>query len=302
MSVPPLLERSTHPALELGEPHPVAGTPRWLPLCPLCGDSDLQPAAVCPSLAADAGQADVLALRCSTCGSVVFEAPPDDQARATAPRTPRWLTPKVAAELGGWCRRALQPSAQIVWVGAPDDPVPSFEGRLQCAQSVRRLAPCALQTLPPDAADAVLLPGVLEQLDRPLDMLQLIARSLRRGGYLLVVGLNLDTSAFRWFGGRHWAGYDSRQRHLLSLAALGQLARAAELEVARSAALPFAAGWTESFRRLVQDWRGEARQPGVVQGSALPKASIGLFERAQGWLGRGGIRGVWLRRPERPAS
>jgi len=273
-----------------------------LPLCPLCGDSDLQPAAVCPSLATDAGQADVLALRCSACGSVVFEAPPDDQPREVASRTPRWLTPNVGAELGGWCRQALQPSAQIVWVGASDDPVPSFEGRLQFPQAVRRLAPHALETLPPDAADAVLLPGVLEQLDRPLDTLRLIARTLRRGGYLLVVGLNLDASAVRWFGGRHWAGYDSRQRHLLSLGALGQLARAAGLDVARSSTLPFAAGWTDSLRRLVQDWRGETRQPGATKGSPLWDRSFGLFERSQAQLGRGGIRGVWLRRPERPAS
>ena len=257
---------------------------------------------MCPGLAADAGQADVLALRCSTCGSVVFEAPPEDQAREPAPRTPRWLTPQVGAELGGWCRRALQASAQIVWVGASDDPVPSFEGRLQSAQSVHRLALQALETLPPDYADAVLLPGVLEQLDRPLDALRLITRSLRRGGHVLVVGLNLEAWAFRWFGGRHWAGFDSRERHLLSLAALGQLARAAGLDVARSATLPFAAGWTDSFRRLVRDWRGETRPSDAAQRSSLWDPSIGLFERAQAGLGRGGIRGVWLRRPERPAS
>ncbi len=113
--------------------------------------------------------------------------------------------------------------------------------------------------LPETSYDAVLMIGVLEQVNNPLAALKLVARLLRPGGLVLVVTPYTQSSAGNVFRGRHWSGYSfPRHPNLFDGKSLGRAAGLAGLELVTVRTAPAPRAWLESARNLMADWEAPA--------------------------------------------
>jgi hypothetical protein len=118
-----------------------------------------------------------------------------------------------------------------------------------------------LRGLPPDGIpyDLARLDLTLECTADPVTTLEAIRAALRPGGYAMALLNNLRSPAFRWFGGRHWGGYDApRQRRVLSQDGLARLAKAAGFELAGVTGVAAAGPWVRSLHRWCTDWGAPA--------------------------------------------
>lgn len=295
-----MLEASTGAAIAVDDaPGPPSGSATALPVCPFCGDAQLEPVAVCDEPDRARVPDEVLALRCALCASLVFDPLPRQAPDSPTAATPNWLTPTVEGQLGRWCRRALGPEARILYVGSDVD-LAALRARLLPSQSLRRVEPDRLGELLADSVDAALVVGVLELTQDPGSIIRRLERSLDRRGRIMVIGPNLDASAFRLFGGRHWAGYGAAgQRHLLSLAALRGMGRQAGLDIDLTFSLAFAEGWIESLRRFLVDWRAPHWLTRLMTRTPVGTRPLGLLEASSARSGRGWLLCAALRRSER---
>jgi hypothetical protein len=236
-SAPPPVEPAGSGVLPAAAPAP-AGDPglALVPaVCSVCGDQPSEPAALIEDFELRTSPHSFLALRCGVCGSVFLALAPSEAAldrifptAALARRAPAWKGRPGAArvlELGPWVN----------------------------AEQLRRL--------PRDGVlyDLARLDLTLECTRDPLSTLEAVHAALRPGGYAMALLNNLRSPAFRWFGGRHWGGYDApRQRRVLSHAGLARLAAAAGFEVADVTGVAAAAPWVRSLHRWCADWGAPA--------------------------------------------
>lgn len=272
--------REAEPRSEAGQKAVAAITPALTPTdCPVCGDADAEPTAVCSdSEHPDAGEA-FLALRCSECGSVYLSPAPANGAafRSTGLSVP-----------AGFSR----PAQRVMSAARGLDPA------LVVTLSRKSEATIDASRLGREHYQIVILDSTLEYSQVPLALLASLRESLRRSGQVVLVLKNLASPSFRYFGGRHWAGYDfPRQRAVYSIEGIRRLAGRSGLEVQSVSSASDPGCWVESCRRALSDWQ----VPGWVVSrftntSLLSRAIFGILEGMLRWRGKGALLVVRLER------
>ncbi len=239
--------------------------------CPVCGDVEAEPVAVCEDFGVPATAEALLALRCSDCGCV-YLSPAPAPARASVASSGFISRPGpigAARRLAGLAR-GLDETRVLDFRGKSDDPG-------------------SLGHLPTGHYELVILDGALEYVHAPLALLADARRVLQPRGHVALVLNNLGSPSFTAFGGRHWAGYDfPRQRGLYSLEAMHRLAARAGFEVSSISSVANTACWVESSRRALVDWRAPAWL--VRRFTTTSVASHFVFaalEQILRWRGRG---------------
>jgi hypothetical protein len=273
--------------LQAVEPHSQAGqgkaadiTPALTPTdCPVCGDAEAEPIAVCSdSERPDAGDA-FLALRCSECGSVYVSPAPANGASfpSIGLSVPASLSQPAQRVRSG--ARGLDP-AQVISLS------PESEATIDAGSLGR------------EHYHLVILDGTLEYSPAPLALLTSLRESLRPSGQVVLVLKNLASPSFGYFGGRHWAGYDfPRQRAVYSIEGIRRLAGRSGLQIRSVSSASNPGCWVESCRRALSDWQ----VPGWVVSrfmntSLLSRAIFGVFEGVLRWRGKGALLVVSLER------
>jgi len=234
-AAPPPISRPEHidpPTAPARTPVEDAELPLVPAFCSVCGDQPSEPAAMIEDFELRTSSDTFLSLCCGTCGSLFLALAPSDAAldrifptAALARRAPAWDGASAGAvrvlDLGPWVS----------------------------AEQLRRVAP---DGVPYDLARLDL---TLECTADPLRILEGIRAALRPGGYAMALLNNLRSPAFRWFGGRHWGGYDApRQRRVLSQHGLAHLSKAAGLELTAVTGVAAAGPWVRSLHRWCTDW------------------------------------------------
>ena len=278
-SAPPPISRPE----SLDPPTAAARTPAAdveLPLvaafCGVCGDQPSEPAALLEDFELRTSPHTFLALSCGTCGSVFLALAPSETALDRI-----FPTAALARRLPGW-ERAAASAARVLELG----PWVSAE---------------QLRQLPRDGApyDLARLELTLECTADPLATLEAVRASLRPGGRAVVLLNNLRSPAFRWFGGRHWGGYDApRQRRVLSRDGLSRLASAAGFELAGVMGVAAAGPWVRSLHRWCTDWGAPAWLARRCSAQAtLAPALFHVLDKALRLTGRSSFVVASLRRP-----
>ena len=244
-----------------------AGTPTD---CPVCGDVEAEPIAVCSDFHQQTAADAFLALRCIDCGTVYISpaAVPADHTRSRDSR--------VTAELSGVGRRIVQSA-----VGT--DP-----SRILVLQHDSTFDPGPFG---PDSLRLIVLDGTLEYSQDPSTLLAALRGVVQPGNQIVLILKNLGSPSFAIFGGRHWEGYDvPGQRALYSIEGVQRLAGRVGLEVRSTSTVSDAGCWVESCRRALYDWQAPAwliRRFG--SSSIMSRFTFGLLEGLLRWRGSGGI-------------
>ena len=249
------------------------GLPLAPAFCGVCGDQPAEPAAMTEDFEFRTSAETFLALRCLACGSVYLSQTPTDAASA------RIYPPGyVARHPSGW---GLAPArgAQALDLGSSASPE-QLE-RLRRAGSIY---------------DLIRLDLTLEHAPDVLELVQTVRTALRSGGQVVALLNNLRSPAFRWFGGRHWGGYDTpRQRRVLSAEGMARLAHAANLEVVRTTTISAGEPWVRSFRRLCLDWGAPGWLAARFEDGSVLARGFALLDVALRPLGRSAFVAVTLR-------
>jgi SAM-dependent methyltransferase len=302
--------------------------------CCVCGDRGAEPVAVAEDFDYRTSPDSFLTLRCNGCGSVYLSPAPAAQEReriyssdyAAATGRPVGLSRRlhlrrITRDVAERCND-LRPGARILAVGygsglhlqllealAGNGWQLDAVGPTSSAAAVRmvhgpesEIHPRELEDLEPapEAYDLAVLPHTLEYVADPSSTLAALSRLLRPGGRAVVVVNNLASPSFRWFGGRHWGGYDlPRQRRLFTAEALRLLAQQSRLDLTSLSTVASGGTWVRSVRRLLQDWAAPAwlaRRFG--DDSLLTALSFGLVEGVCQRAGNGALMVAVLQRPE----
>jgi SAM-dependent methyltransferase len=289
--------------------------------CCVCDDDDAEPIAVGEDFDAGRSAEMFLAMRCNSCGLIYLAPRPADAApwrlgpdasasrrstshartsglargvRHQVMRVARML-PRDGAALEIGCgdgarlhslREILGPRWSIEGLEPHADWADIAEGR---GFPVHRVD---VDELDPVADyDLVLITDTLSEQADPVGVLSNAASRLRPGGRVVIVVENTDTTCFRVFRGRHWAGYHFPRRwYFFSPHSLSLLAGRAGLRVSH---LETAAGtdhWVRSIWNLMVDWRlprrlAEHFGPAAVTMPAL----FGLVEGMERLRGHGAL-------------
>jgi hypothetical protein len=242
--------------------------------CPVCGDVEAEPIAVCSDFERPAARTAFLALRCSDCGSV-------------------YLSPASSAD---------RPLRSVV---VPDG-LSRVDRRIARSADPTRILALSEQgkvSIDPNQLgrgnfQLVILDGTLEYSQSPLVLLTALREALHPDGQVVLILRNLISPSFAVFGGRHWAGYDvPGQRALYSMEGIRRLAGRVGLEVRSMSTVSDAACWVESCRRALADWQAPAwliRR--FASTAAVAPAVFGLLEGILRWRRRGAILVVSLRK------
>ena len=309
-SVPSISPESVPPlgltAPEVPAPRP-AGHHLVPASCILCDHDDAEPVAVGKDFSDPSGSEAFLAVSCRTCGLVYLNpavAPPDPDPDITPDRDPRlfsgtdgWMTGRAfAREITRFAKR-LPSQGQLLYLG------PAGAERLNIVHrslgsnwlvETRPVPPhgeVEWSNLPETSYDAVLMIGVLEQVNNPLAALKLVARLLRPGGLVLVVTPYTQSSAGNVFRGRHWSGYSfPRHPNLFDGKSLGRAAGLAGLELVTVRTAPAPRAWLESARNLMADWEAPAWVVTAVGQPSFPvRAAAAVIEWLQQVQSKGGL-------------
>ncbi len=277
--------------------------------CILCDHDDAEPVAVGKDFSDPTGSEAFLAVSCRTCGLVYLNP-------AAAPRDPHPgpdstpdRDPPISSGTDGWTTgraftreitrfaKHLPPQGHLLYLGSAQEERLNIVRRCLGANWQVETRPVLPHgevewSNPPETAyDAVLLIGVLEQVNNPLAALKLVSRLLRPGGLVLVVTPYTQSSAGNVFRGRHWSGYSfPRHPNLFDGKSLGRAAGLAGLELVtvRTAAAPRA--WLESARNLMADWEAPAWAVSALgQPSFAMRAAATAIEWLQQVQSKGGL-------------
>ncbi len=196
------------------------------------------------------------------------------------------------------CCRAAGAGARIIVVGATALETVSLRTRAIPTQTIDAVEAESIIHLAPASADVALLFRSLEYVHDPLATLRTVRSVLVPEGRIIVVGNHLGAAVFGAFGGRHWAAYDvPRQRRVLSLRALRDLASRGGLELDAHETIGNTAAWVESARRWLEDWGAPAwLSGGFAARSFVPGVVAGVIEGVARHLGKGGWLVLSLRR------
>lgn len=255
-------------------------TPQAPADCPVCGDVEAEPIAVCSDFERPPTADAFLALVCSDCGSVYLSPAP-----ATA--DPPLRAVKLTAPTGGGLTRA---GRHVARRAAGLDPTRILVLSRQ-GDTVFDLGRLGLE--PPQV---VILDGALEHSRAPLTLLATVREGMDPGGQIILILKNLASPSFAIFGGRHWAGYDfPRQRALYSIDGIRRLARRIGLDIRSISTVADPSCWIESVRRALTDWRASGwliRRFGST--SIVSRAAFGMLEGVFQWRRRGAVLVVSL--------
>jgi hypothetical protein len=277
--------------------------------CILCGHDDTEPVAVGKDFSDPTGSEAFLAVSCRTCGLVYLNpavAPrdPDPGPGSTPDRNLRlssgtegWTTGRAfAREITRFAKR-LPSQGHLLHLGSPRAERLNIVHRCLGANwqvETRPVLPhgeVEWSNLPETAFDAVLMIGVLEQVNNPLAALRLVTRLLSPGGLVLVVTPYTQSSAGKVFRGRHWSGYSfPRHPNLFNGKSLGRAAGLAGLELVTVRTAPAPRIWLESARNWMADWEAPAWiVTGLGQPSFAVRAAATAIEWSQQIQSKGGL-------------
>lgn len=266
--------REVEPQSQVGQKPVAAITPALTPTdCPVCGDAEAEPIAVCSDSEHPEGGEAFLALRCSECGSVYLSPAPANGA-VFLPAGLSRPAQRVRSGAAG-----LDP-ARVVTLSR------EIEARIDGGRLGR------------EHYDLVILDGTLEYSQDPPALLASLRESLRPSGQVVLVLKNLASPSFGYFGGRHWAGYDfPRQRAVYSIEGIRRLAGRSGLEVRSISSASSPGCWVESCRRALSDWQVPRWVVGrFTNTSFLSRAILGALEGMLRWRGKGALLVVTLQR------
>jgi hypothetical protein len=242
--------------------------------CPVCGDVEAEPIAVCSDFERPAARTAFIALRCSDCG-IVYLSP----ASSTDRPLRSVVVPDGLSRVGRRIAQSADPTRILALSEQGKvsiDPIQLGRGSLQL----------------------VILDGTLEYSQSPQVLLTALREALHPDGHVVLILRNLISPSFAVFGGRHWAGYDvPGQRALYSMEGIRRLARRVGFEVRSMSTVSDPACWVESCRRALADWRAPAwlvRR--FANTSTASLVAFGLLERILQWRRKGGILVVSLRK------
>jgi SAM-dependent methyltransferase len=311
-SVPSVSPESVPPlgliAPEVAEPGPAEY--RLVPAsCILCDHDDAEPVAVGKDFSDPGGSEAFLAVSCRTCGLIYLNpavAPPDrdfdpDNAPDRDVRlfsgTDGWITGRaLAREITRFAKR-LPSQGHLVYLGDAGAERPDIVRRSLGANWLVETRPVLphgeveWSNLADASYDAVLMIGVLEQVNDPLAALKVVSRLLRPGGLVLIVTPYTQSSASNVFRGRHWSGYSfPRHPNLFDGKSLGRAAGLAGLSLITVRTAPAPRAWLESARNLMADWRSPAWMVTALgQPSFAVRAAATAIEWSQQVQSKGGL-------------
>src|SRR5262249_6525951 len=120
-----------------------------LPTCPLCGDVEFLPIGVCEDFDRRTAGTFTLPLRCSRCGSVVFDPSPRAGAsRFGGPMLPAgWRSASSELRIVARCCRADGVTSPLILVGPGDARLPKLRARFPRLQTIEGADSEALRRL-----------------------------------------------------------------------------------------------------------------------------------------------------------
>lgn len=248
--------------------------------CPVCGDVEAEPVAVCSDFERPATADAFLAMRCSDCGSVYLSPAPassNPSLRSMDLTVPTGLS--TAGRRVARSARSLDPT-RVLALSQEGDAVfdPNRLGR--------------------ESLQLVILDGTLEYSQTTLALLANVREALHPDGHIALILKNLASPTFRIFGGRHWAGYDfPRQCALYSTEGIRRLAGRVGLEIRSISTASDPSCWVESCRRALTDWGAPGwliRRVGST--SIVSRFAFGMLEGVLQWGGKGALLVVSLGR------
>lgn len=291
---------------------PVAAPLRLgLTFCPLCGLDKAEPVAVGEDSVHRTTPDTFLVVSCPACGLLYLNPRPfpEDRARlypAAYFQSPRGRrsedaaaagaihealgdlvdAPLRALEVGYGARLHLSLIRQQTPAGSVVEAVTPHEPLIRVARSQGFVVHAgdaeSLRGRP--GYDMILLLSSLEHRASPVEELSALRDLLRPSGKVVLLTPNAESAVCRWFGGRHWAGYDSpRHQCLFGPRALRSLAAWTGFEIQRLDSVGEPSSWAASTANLLQDWRvrplfSRIAASGVLGASAV----VGLAGTWQG--------------------
>jgi SAM-dependent methyltransferase len=164
----------------------------------------------------------------------------------------------------GWKVCGIEPDAEAAYIGRAR----GLDIRLD-----------ALQNLPTDSFDAVVMSHVIEHVPDPQETIRECLRLLRPQGMLIMLTPNTDSFGHRWFG-RNWLHLDPpRHMHLFNCHNLSKLCLDAGFSIVRCATTPRDANWTLGASLTLQQGN-----PYVIGQLSLTTRCLGLCLFYFEWL------------------
>ncbi len=310
-SVPSVSPESVPPlgliAPQVPEPRPAEY--RLVPAgCMLCNHDDAEPVAVGRDFSDPDGSDAFLAVSCRTCGLIYLnpavaidrdsdpDGAPDRDVRLFS-GTDGWITGRALAREITRFAKGLPSQGHLLYLGDAGaerlDLVHRSLGANWKVES-RPILPhgkVEWSNLVDASYDAVLMIGVLEQVNNPLAALKVVSRVLRPGGLVLIVTPYTQSSAANVFRGRHWSGYRfPRHPNLFDGKSLGRAAGLAGLGLVTVGTAPAPRAWLESTRNLMADWRAPAwLVTALGKPSVALRAAAAIIEWSQQVQSKGGL-------------
>ena len=281
--------------------------------CCLCESDAAEPIAVGEDFQLHESSETFLALRCLHCGLIYLNPRPtvasptvasDDSALTTASREDETAVGlRISSTLLKHCYPGSVADAAILCIGCDPSTIAASTGhttnrgqRIDGLTIDEALDPSALAGEGLDDAhpeyDLVILQHAIERQESPYPLLRAARELVRRGGRIAVITPNIDSSSFRLFGGRHWAGYDfPRHLALFGPTQLRAIAAATHLEVVSIFTMPGADIWLRSARNALADWgASESMRRLVEPRKRVASVIFGAMES----VARLRDRGAWL--------